>query len=126
MVSAEWVATFLVTASALALGAGYYWGDDQEPLYAIKGKLTAFLYARGDQDEDGLPLPESATFLQVIGWGVDCGVCSGQWAAFGLSWVVLDASPLDGFNGFLWWLVVAVALNVPNFLGHRFNVFQMP
>ena len=89
--------SFIVTSLAIFLAAGYYWGQDQYPLAAVKFPALAWLFRRG-------------TFLQTVGSGLDCGVCTGQWLAFALTWA-LYVSPLDDPVMFA---TLAVGLNFAN------------
>lgn len=115
---------FALTSTAILLAVGYYWGQDQYPLAAVKVPVVKWLWGRGPTTVEGYPEEEGRTFLQVVGFGTDCGVCVGQWAGFGLSWV-LFVSPVTDF---WWWLVLAVALNAPNFVvskvAGRFELFD--
>lgn len=105
---------FAVTGAALFIAVGYYWGEDRYPLAAVKLPLVDWFYQRGPVGEDGAPVEGQETFLQIVGTGVDCGLCTGQWAAFVLAcWLV---SPTEDF---VWWLVTSLGLNAVNWAGLR-------
>ena len=88
---------WVILAMSVAISA-HYWADSQYPLATIQVPLVEWLYMR------------SSPFLQVLGKGLDCGKCSGQWIAF-LAVGVSVAAPWEDPVRFLAW---SLSLNMFN------------